>query len=303
MKTLAQLVVVIFVLAGFGLLKVDYEEQIHQELLAEDLIQPPMKNLDKRELGQVSAAAVLGGMRSPIASIENLRAFVHFENLDWAKVETSYQIITALQPQTTHYWDTGAWHLHTNASVYYKENKDLSPFKQSAMRRRYIDKGSAFLEEGVRQNPDNWQLHNALARLWSDYHKLPDLKRALKHYEDTLACKSLPDYKRTQLMRFTFYTMTRVKGREKDAYTMGRELFDASDRNHTPNLVCCLFVLQNLLAVPETERIPETALFPDEKTQYAWLQNYFDHRSQDYPMDGVRAKILELGLKLNPGQN
>ncbi|NNJ86735.1 MAG: hypothetical protein HKP20_06150 [Akkermansiaceae bacterium] len=257
-----------------------------------------MKRVDKRELGQVAAAAVLGGMRSPIASIENLRAFVHFENLDWPKLEKSYQIITALQPHTTHYWDTGAWHLHTNASVYYKENKDLSPFRRSAMRKKYIDKGSAFLEEGVRQNPDNWRLHIALARLWSDSHKLPDMARAVKHYEDTLTCGTLPTYKREQVGRFTFYAMTRTPGREQNAYQLGLALFKNSERNHTPNLVCCLFALQNLLEIPDDRRIPDADLFPNEKLELMWLKNYFDHRGQEYPMDGVRQKIVELEFKL-----
>lgn len=297
MKTLGQLIIVLAALAGFGALKQPYEQRLHTELLENRLIPRPMKKIDKRELSQVAAAAVLGGMRSPIASIENLRAFVHFENLDWPKLEKSYQTITALQPHTTHYWDTGAWHLHTNASVHYKENKHLSPFRRSAMRKRYIEKGSALLEEGIRQNPNNWRLHNALARLWSDFHKLPDLARAVKHYEDTLACDTLPAYKRNQIARFTFYTMTRVPDRQQDAYQLGLDLFRQSKRNHTPNLVCCLFALQNALKIPEDKRLPDTTLFPNQQTQLTWLQNYFAHRHQDYPMDGIRQKILELQLK------
>ena len=301
MRVLFQMLVILCVLIGFGAAKLRFEDDLTQDMVHDHLLQPPMREGTSLRLGQTGAAVALGGLRSLVASIWNLRAFLHFENLDWIKLEESYKVITTLQPQTTYYWDTGAWHLHTNASVYYKENKELSPFRRSAMRQKYIKKGSAFLEEGVRQNPDNWRLHNALARLWSDPHKLPDLPRALKHYEDTLACKSLPNYKRAQFRRFLFYVMCRVPGREKEAYAMGRKLFYDSERNHTPNLVSCLFALQNALHVPEDKRIPNNKLFPNKKLQLMWLKNYWLHRNMGYPMDGVRQQIRKLELELeNP---
>ena len=294
MRLLFQMLVLLVVLAGFGAAKLRFEDRLHQDMVQKRLIQPPLKQGTSLQLGQTGAAVAFGGLRSLMASMWNLRAFLHFENLDWIKLEESYEVITTLQPQTTQYWKTGAWHLHTNASVYYKENEHLSPLRRSAMRQKYIKKGSAFLEEGVRQNPDSWRLHNELARVWSDRHKLPDLPRALKHYEDTLACKSLPAYKRAQFQRFIFYIMTRLSDREKDAYALGLRLFNSAERNHTPNLVSCLFALQNALNIPEADRIPDAQLFPDEKLQFMWLKNYWNHRNMDYPMHGVHQKIIEL---------
>ena len=302
MRVVFQLVVILCVLLGFGVAKLRFEDKLSQDMVEQKLIQPPLKEGTSLRLGQTGAAVALGGLRSLVASIWNLRAFVHFEDLNWLKLEESYEVITTLQPQTTHYWETGAWHLHTNASVYFQEQKDLSPYRRSAMRKKYINKGSAFLEEGARQNPENWKLHYALARLWSNVHKLPDLERALLHYENTLACESVPSYKRTLLRRFTFYTMTRVTERQQDAYTLGVELYKESDRNHTPNLVCCLFSLQNVLDIPEAKRIPEAKLFPNQQMELVWLKNYLAHRAHKYPMDGVRAKIAELELKLAPSQ-
>jgi hypothetical protein len=293
-RILFQIVVIICVLLGFGAAKLRFENRLSQDMVEQRLIQPPLKEGTNLRLGQTGAAVALGGLRSLVASIWNLRAFLHFENLDWLKLEQSYEVITTLQPQTTHYWDTGAWHLHTNASVYYKENKELSPIRRSAMQQKYISKGSAFLTEGVRQNPDNWRLHLALARLWNDRHKLPDPPRALGHYEDALACGSLPDYKRSQLRRFAFYVMTRVQGREQDAHALGLALFNESPGNHTPNLVSCLFALQNALDIPEADRLTDSQLFPNQRTQLQWLKNFWAHRIQDYPMDGVLRKINEL---------
>jgi len=299
-RSVFQIIVIFCILLGFGAAKLQFEDRLSQDMVEARLIQPPLKEGTSLRLGQTGAAVALGGLRSLVASIWNLRAFLHFENLDWLKLEQSYEVITTLQPQTFHYWDTGAWHLHTNASVFYKENKDLSPIRRSAMRMQYIKKGSEFLEEGARQNPDNWKLHLALARIWSDKNKVPDLPRALKHYEDTLACDTIPDYKRNQLERFTFYTMTRVQSRESDALELGQRLFNKSERNHTPNLVSCIFALQNSLKTPEADRIPDLKLFPNEKIELNWLKNYFRHRDFDYPMAGVRAKINALEQKLNP---
>ena len=162
------------------------------------------------------------------------------------------------------------------------------------MRKRYIDKGSAVLEEGARQNPDNWKFHYELARLWSDYHKFPDYERSLQHYANTLACKTLPDYKRDQMRRFMFYTMTRAEDNEQEAYDMGRSLFEQSPDNHLPRLACSLFAMQNSLNTPQSERIPDLKLFPSEALQLAWLRIYLKGEHLGYPMTGVRAKILEL---------
>lgn len=298
MRTLFQILVILIVLLGFGAAKLGFEDRLNQDMVNQKLLQPPLKEGTSLQLGQTGAAVALGGLRSLVASIWNFRAYLHFEDLNWIKVEESYEIITTLQPQTTHYWNTGAWHLHTNASGYYRDNEDITPFRRASMRSLYINKGAAFLEEGVRQNPDNWKLHYELARMWSDHHKIPDLERAVQHFTNTLKCETLPEYKRSQMRRFMFYNMTRVEGREQEAYDLGRGLFDESPDNHLPKLVCGLFALQNSLNIPETARIPDLKLFPSEALQLTWLKVYLNHENQDYPMDGVRAKINELEARL-----
>ncbi len=298
MRIVFQIVVILCVLVAFGAAKLRFEDNLNQEMVEERLIQPSLKEGTSLQLGQTGAAVALGGLRSLVAAMWNLRAFVHFENLDWIKLEESYEVITTLQPQTTHYWETGAWHLHTNASVHYNENQDLSPIRRQALRKLYIDKGSAFLEEGVRQNPQNWKLHLGLARLWSDRFKLPDFSRAVNHYDNVLATDTIPDYKISQYKRFRFYSLTRIPERQREALEDGTALFRSTPNNHLPNLVCCLFALQNAVQLPENERIPDNELFPDEKTQYVWLSNYWQNRRIAFPMDGVEEKRQELQAKL-----
>lgn len=299
MQSFIQLIIILAVLTTFGIAKLDSEDQLHRDMVEQRLLHPPIQHETLGQLGQAGAAASLGGMRSLIATVWNLRAFLHFEDLDWIKVEHAYNIITTLQPQTIHYWKTGAWHLHTNAAVYYNEDPDLPSFRQSALQREYIHKGSAMLEQGVKQNPDSWELHSTLAQMWTDSYKTPDLPRAIAHYKDTLACKSLPDYKRAMFERFHFYAMTRVPAQRPKAYREGLRLYHASPRNRTPSLRNYLFALQNELAIAEPDRIPESELFPDHATQLRWLKNLWKRKDQDYPVSGVRAKIEALERESN----
>ena len=294
MRIFIQIVVILCTLLAFGAAKLHSEDQLHRDMVAQRLLQPPLKEGTSLQLGQTGAAVALGGLRSLIAAVWNLRAFLYFEDLDWIKLEKSYEVITTLQPQTTHYWITGAWHLHTNASVHYKEAPELSSFRRSALQRLYIKKGSDVLEEGVKQNPDNWKLHDALARVWSDPFKLPDLARSLRHYDDLLACDTIPAYRRNMFERFCFYTLCRIPSRRADALKEGVKLYQASAKNHTPSLVNYLFALQNELNIPAEDRIPESALYSSKKQQLRWLKNLWNRRDQDFPVSGVRAKIEQL---------
>jgi hypothetical protein len=297
MRTTVQIIVITIVLLGFGYAKYQYEDRLSRDMVSQKLIQPPLREGTSLQLGQTGSAVALGGLRSLVAAIWNFRAFLHFEELNWIKVEEAYEVATTLQPQTTYYWETGAWHLHTNASSHYREKTDLSPFRRKSMQRRYIEKGSAFLELGVLQDPDNWKLHSNLSRIWSDHHKLPDIERALKHFDNTLNCESLPEFKRAQIRRFKYYAMTRMDAMREDAYRYGYSLFQESTDNHLPRLCCSLFALQNALDIPVNQRIPENKLFPDAESQLKWLKHYVDQESIGYPMTGVASKIQKLETK------
>ena len=291
MRILIQIVVILTVLLAFGASKFGFEDQLSKDMVEAKLIQPPLDKDTSLELGQTGAAVALGGLRSLVAAAWNLRAFLHFEELEWLKLEQSYKTITSLQPQTTHYWETGAWHLHSNASAYYNENTDLPAFRRRSLRKLYIQKGSNLLEEGVRQNPDNWRLHLALASVWNDRHKLPDYPTSVQHYENALACDSLPNYRRSQVQRFTFYTMCNIPERYSDALALGSALFHETEQNHLPSLVCSIFALQNELDIPVIARIPDDQLFPNKEKQLSWLKNYLKRQLRDTPISGVKEQI------------
>jgi len=294
MRTAFQIPVILLTIIAFGAGKLHFEDRLNHDMVEQRLIQPPLAEGAHLELGQTGAAVALGGLRSLVAAIWNLRAFLYFEDLDWIKLEQSYGIITTLQPQNIHYWKTGAWHLHTNAAVYFKENQELSPFRRNALQKKYIQKGAEFLEEGIRHNPDSWELHTTLAQLKSNPFKFPDLNLAIKHYDAALACNSLPSYRRNMFERFRFYTMTRIPSRRAEALQEGLKLYYKSPQNRTPSLVNYIFALQNALHVSKEKRIPDNQLYPNKKLQLQWLKNLWKRRNEGFPVDGVYEKIEEL---------
>ncbi|NWK56983.1 hypothetical protein HW115_15275 [Verrucomicrobiaceae bacterium N1E253] len=299
MRPFLQSLVILAVLLAFGAAKLSFEDKLHSDMVEERLLQPPLKGDTSLQLGQTSAAVALGGLRSLVAAVWNLRAYNDFENRDWIKLEQSYGIITTLQPGTTSYWKTGAWHLHTNAAIDYQEKESLSSFRRSALHKQYIDKGAALLEEGIRQNPDNWRLQQELAWLWSSEYKLPDYERALKHYHGALNCESLPDYKRPLFERLGFYTMTRIPDLYPEALKEGVRLFKTYPQSRTISLVNGIFILQNALDTPEEQRIPDSELYPNPATQLHWLKIHWRRTGQDLPMHGVAAKIDALQRELD----
>lgn len=299
MRIFIQLLVIFGTLLGFGTAKLKFEDQLSQEMVQQRLIQPPLKQGTHLKLGQTSAAVTLGGLRALVAAAWNLRAFVQFENTEWVKLEQSYQVITTLQPETIHYWETGAWHLHTNAAFYYREDPDLPPFRRNALYHQYLNKGSNFLEEGARQNPNSWRLHDNLGRVWTSQHKSPDYPRALVHYENALACDSMSENRRGILERTRFYCMARIPERAEEALELGQQLFRQSRRNHLPSLINYIFALQNAVDAPAEKRISDEELYPSKQRQLQWLQYLWARRNQDFPVHGVLTKIRVLEQELN----
>ena len=85
MRTFIQIVVILCTLLVFGAAKLRFEDKLNQDLVAQRRSQPRLTEGTSLQLGQTGAAVALGGLRSLIAAVWNLRAFLHFENLDWIK--------------------------------------------------------------------------------------------------------------------------------------------------------------------------------------------------------------------------
>jgi hypothetical protein len=210
--------------------------------------------LDLREqLGQIGFVAVLGGFRSVIADVFFIEANVAWERAEWGRVLLFLRQATTLQPRAVLFWDMAAWHMGWNASV--AALNDRSPSRLALRikaQREYLALAKDFLERGIRNNPEQPQLYETLARLYRD--KYHDHERASEFFAKASALSGAMSYDR----RFSAYELSYVEGREREAHERLRLLYDAGKNERLPTLIGRLKFLEDKLDISRDQRIPET---------------------------------------------
>lgn len=271
----------------FGLLMKPWTQGIAREETARKLLAeitaPPAEDTLARQLSLLS----LGGLRSLSAEILGLDAVNAWSRRDWDALEARYRQIVTLCPSQANYWITGARHLAYNAAGDVLSNEELPSWEQNIKARQWFNKGLRFLREGIAFNPENPLLVMRLGDFLSDANRRPDFAASAKAYRRAVELGA-PDIYR----RWEFYALCRTPGREREALQLGRELF-RDEKHRQPSLLCCLFVLQNKLNLPEKERIPPTELFGSEARARRMLSTYL-HNTIRFPTDGVSAELERL---------
>lgn len=288
-------------LLAFGAARMPYEAGVTGDLRAANLLPPKLKIGTMDKIGQTSAAVALGGLRTLVASFLNLRAFGFFEEQRWNDVADTYNMIVDLAPKTTYYWDAGYAHSAYNAASYYMNDSKLTPSRRKHAWRSSILRGRAFLERGLRNNPDDWKLWANLGFLLSDSNKFqafpnPDLTftEAAEAYRRAGETGKALEY----VKRSEFYALARVSGREKDALALGRSLYQ-NPRNRTPTLLTLLFVLESH-ENPEMDK-PRRAIeiFGTPEKAYEALSAHWQRTRERFPVYGVADTLQALEKLLN----
>ena len=239
------------VLLAFGVIKLPAERAIalqHRQLQFAEIA-----NLDLREkLGQVGFIAALSGFRAAVADFLFIEAHIAWERTEWGRVLFLFRQVTTLQPHVPLFWDMAAWHMAWNASAA-AINDSSQP--RMALRiktqRDYFALGKDFLERGIKNNPDKSQLYESLALLYRE--KLNDHERASECYAKAAALPGAHSYDK----RFSAYELSYCEGREREAYERLRALYDEGERERLPTLIRRLKVLEEKLAIPPEQRIPD----------------------------------------------
>ncbi len=280
-------------LLAFGAARLPFEAGLAKDLRAANLSPPPMQIGTMDKVGQTSAAVVLGGLRTLVATFLNLRAFSFFEEKRWDQVSDTYDLIVDLAPRTTYYWDSGSWHSAYNAASFYLNDSELPPLRRQEAWRSSIRRGRAFLERGIRNNPDNWTLWAQLGFLLSDSNKFtafhdPDttFREASDAYRHAAATGKALAYVR----RAEFFALTRVKGKEAEALALARSLY-ADKANRTPTLQALLLVLEahQNPEMDTTARAIEIFGTPDKA--YEALSAHWQRTREHFPVYGVAATL------------
>jgi len=308
MPPLRKTLIVVVALLVAGAIRAPLELAMNKDLRDARLLPEPL-HIDARErIGQTGFAVALGGLRTLVATFYNLRAYTAFTEDRWAEAEESFETTVALAPSTTYYWVNGAWHLAYNAGHSYQNDSSLPPLRRQELWRGTVNKGRAFLERGIRNNPESWSLNAELGLLLSDANKmpaftgsggipLPELYQAAAKAYQSASEHGGPAYAK----RNWFYNLARVPGREAEALAMGEEL--AESRAHrTPTVLALLFVLR-MHANPDQDGYALCrTIFNDDQHAYRALSFLWEDRRQNFPVDGLALvlKTLEEHLAIPP---
>ena len=211
-------------------------------------------NLDLRErVGQMGFLAALSGFRSPLAAFLWIEAHNAWERTEWGRMAGLFDTVTTLQPRSLLYWDMAAWHMAWNASVAaMQDEKQPSEALRIRAQRQYFDLGRDFLERGIRNNPDRYQLYLQMGVLLLD--KLEDHCGAADAFLLASQFPDAPPYCR----RFAGYEMAKCPGREREAYELLRRLYLEGESQRLPTLINLLRSMEKKLDIPESERVKDT---------------------------------------------
>lgn len=254
---LRRILAALALVAVAGLVRLPFEQARARELQVRGILEPPLSTSLRDELGQSFFIAVLGGFRSVVASLVELKTIRPWQEGQWGLVDEYYAVCNRLQPREWHYWDLRAWHAGVNAADSYQYETAASAVVRTMKTRQAFAKAIAVTEEGIRYNPDVYQLYERLHLLQT--HQLnpaADYLAASRACARGAECPGAPSY----LRRFSAYHLAEVPGHELEAWRRMMELYASGDPlNRAPGLVIRLAVLH-----PKVSQLDPSALLPAE---------------------------------------
>lgn len=243
---------VIALLLVTGLVRVPWEKQISTHLTAAGLLLPPPGESLREQMGQSATLAALGGLRSLVSIYIALHAHEAWQMTDWETVERDYIMITTIEPRDIDNWIRGGWHLWANASASIEKNESIPEELRKKIQHEYIDKGINFLQQGISNNPDSYKPWMELAFVLRE--KKGDYCGAAEAYQEALKRTGAP----RMTLRFVGYMLARCPGREQEAYTYLRKLYDeGNEHRRKPSVITTLKMLEEKLNIPLIQRIPD----------------------------------------------
>ncbi len=260
----------LIVLLLLGIVKIPVERAASRTLRDHQVLQPP-PNLSLRDnLGQLSFAAALGGLRSLVASITYLQGFTAHEHNDWASVDRLMTITTLLQPRYAAYWDSAAAFMSYDAAHYYRYNRERPFILRDQLYQQHIERGQAILQEGLRHLPNSARLHEQLGYVFArrmqtgdrpqpgDTWLPPDHKRAGEEFLKARQCGALPAIERQAAYQFA------LLDNDPEAWRTGYEILMRTYRTgfRPEGMLLAIKTFEEKLGIPAAQRIPEGPRLP-----------------------------------------
>ena len=125
----------------------------------------------REAIGQNLAIALLAGMRGVVADFLWLQSHTFWEKKEWLRQYRNIEVVVTLQPQSVLFWDLGHWHMVWNIGYGARSDpKNRTQAEGIKREREWHEKGRAFLERGIENNPNRYDLYFLMGFLY--YEKL-----------------------------------------------------------------------------------------------------------------------------------
>ncbi|MDD2707944.1 MAG: hypothetical protein PHV34_08040 [Verrucomicrobiae bacterium] len=181
----------------------------------------------RSKLGQNLAVALLSGFRGIVADFIWLRAHSAWEKEIWYKLKEGIELAVILQPHCISFWDIGSWHMAWNASYGESVNpKYPSDAYRLKAQRDWIEAGRRFLEDGIRNNPDSYDLYFKMG--WLIDQKFKDFNAAIPYLLKASTYPEAPTF----VVRMVGHEYVKA-GRHQEAYEWWKKLW-AEDHEKQP---------------------------------------------------------------------
>ena len=259
-------------------------QHLRQVETAAQLQLPPPDATRTDALSQKLALFALGGLRTFAAEMLCVDATNAWMEQDWPRARRRWEQITTLCPQRVNYWIRASRDLGTNAVAWVKGRPELEEHERALQCRNYLDAAEQFLQEGIANNPQSALLWLQLGAFDEDLARRTNFSRAVEDYRRAVELGASPMYR-----RWEFYNLCRIRGREEEAWKLGRALYEEK-RHRSPSLRCLLVVLQQKLEVPEAEQLSLEELFGTQERAMKQLRS-FARNDLRFPTTGLQ-KLL-----------
>jgi len=219
----------------------------------------------REKLGQGTAVALLAGLRGVVADFLWIQNADYFVKDEWVPMYRNIELVTTLQPQSTTFWEQGAWHMGWNIGYSVsKDPKNENTAQGIRREREWHQKARDFLLRGIDNIPQQYDLYFALGWLYwtklaKDCGENTDCQRAAysKAAEYFGAAGEFPEAP-TYIGREYARALEKC-GRDRDAYEYWKTLWKA-DHKMTNQLWTeverNIKRLEDALAIPEDKRVP-----------------------------------------------
>ncbi len=285
MKKTLHLLLACAMLAAGGALLWPASQALQRDEYGAGLRLPPPDVRETDTLGQQLSLFTLGGLRSLSAEILALDATTAWTESDWPRLAKRWKSITTLCPHRVNYWVRASRDMYVNAASALSRDKRLSERERVHQSLLYLAEGERFLLEGIANNLQDPTLRARLGDMYSDIYRRPQYGKAVEAYREAIRLGASASFYERQI----FYNLCRIRGREQEAWELGRRLYE-NPNQRVPSLLCLLYVLENRLgeSIPPVQRLTLSELFGSEDKARRQLQR-FEHNRLNFPTHGIAA--------------